>query len=66
MKLGMHINVDNGWESHLSSTTSTQLRLGMAQRRFECVFDDESERSRINFEFPEEESERFCVAMEGR
>ena len=30
----------------------------MAERRFEFVFDDESDRDRITFEFSDEESER--------
>ena len=37
----------------------------MNQRHFEYVFDDESERGRITFDFSEQDSERPCVLMDG-
>jgi hypothetical protein len=37
----------------------------MAQRRFEYVFDDDSERDKITFDFSDQNSERVCMSVEG-
>jgi hypothetical protein len=37
---------------------------GMAQRPLECVFDDESDRNRITFDYADEEAERLFVSVD--
>jgi hypothetical protein len=37
----------------------------MAQRHFEYVFDDESERNRISLEYSDAEDERLSVSLDG-